>query len=96
MTEPHGKETLQPVILAGGSGTRLRPRSRSLYPKQFLPLTGDTPLFTQTLRRLDALGRSSRARAPPLEDCTGPSVNPQAAASRGSRISEVRRSCAYW
>ncbi|HAZ95464.1 MAG TPA: hypothetical protein DCW94_07230, partial [Porticoccaceae bacterium] len=32
---------LQPVIIAGGSGTRLWPLSRKLYPKQFLPLTGD-------------------------------------------------------
>src|SRR5690606_3381757 len=42
-----------PVILSGGSGSRLWPLSRQLYPKQFLPLTGEQSLFQQTLQRLD-------------------------------------------
>lgn len=42
-----------PVILCGGKGTRLWPMSRSVRPKQFLPLTGDLSLFQKTLRRLD-------------------------------------------
>lgn len=44
-----------PVVLAGGSGTRLWPLSRALFPKQFLPLLGQLTLLQQTLTRLDAL-----------------------------------------
>ncbi|WP_296309756.1 sugar phosphate nucleotidyltransferase, partial [Pseudomonas sp.] len=40
-----------PVILCGGSGTRLWPRSRAVKPKPFLPLVGDTTLFEATLGR---------------------------------------------
>ena len=40
-----------PVILCGGSGTRLWPRSRASLPKPFLPLIGDCTLFEQALRR---------------------------------------------
>ncbi|MBX2880111.1 MAG: mannose-1-phosphate guanylyltransferase/mannose-6-phosphate isomerase [Granulosicoccus sp.] len=40
-----------PVILAGGSGTRLWPLSRTSYPKQFVSLLGDVSLFTTTVRR---------------------------------------------
>lgn len=49
------KETMYPVILSGGSGTRLWPLSRPLYPKQFLALHTDNTLFQETLLRLDAL-----------------------------------------
>ena len=41
-----------PVILAGGQGTRLWPMSRAARPKQFLPLTGPTSLYQETLRRV--------------------------------------------
>lgn len=41
-----------PVILSGGSGTRLWPLSRRTYPKQFLPLMGSETLLQQTARRL--------------------------------------------
>jgi len=41
-----------PVILSGGSGTRLWPMSRSLYPKQLLALFGDTSLLQQTVGRI--------------------------------------------
>lgn len=41
-----------PVVLAGGSGTRLWPMSRSLYPKQFLPLMGPETLLAATCRRI--------------------------------------------
>jgi mannose-1-phosphate guanylyltransferase / mannose-6-phosphate isomerase len=45
------KSKIWPVILSGGSGTRLWPMSRSLYPKQLLPLTGaDTMLQATALR----------------------------------------------
>jgi mannose-1-phosphate guanylyltransferase/mannose-6-phosphate isomerase len=42
-----------PVILSGGSGSRLWPLSRKQYPKQFLALTGEQTLFQQTLLRLN-------------------------------------------
>lgn len=48
-------EAVQPVILAGGSGTRLWPASRQLHPKQFLPLLDDESLLQQTLRRLEGI-----------------------------------------
>lgn len=45
-----------PVIMAGGSGTRLWPLSRSLYPKQFLPLAGGNHTMLQaTVARLNGL-----------------------------------------
>ena len=47
---------LTPVILSGGSGTRLWPLSRELYPKQFLPLVSDETMFQQTLHRLKGVG----------------------------------------
>lgn len=40
-----------PVILCGGSGTRLWPRSRASKPKPFLPLIGDQTIFEETLAR---------------------------------------------
>ena len=40
-----------PVVLCGGSGTRLWPRSRKAKPKPFLPLVGDTTLFEATVLR---------------------------------------------
>jgi mannose-1-phosphate guanylyltransferase/mannose-1-phosphate guanylyltransferase/mannose-6-phosphate isomerase len=42
---------ITPVILCGGSGTRLWPRSRAAKPKPFLPLVGDHTLFEQALLR---------------------------------------------
>ena len=46
---------LQPVLLSGGSGTRLWPLSREAYPKQFLPLAGDDTMVQATWRRVDAI-----------------------------------------
>ena len=43
---------IQPVIIAGGSGTRLWPLSRQLYPKQLLVLTGEHTMLQHTVRRL--------------------------------------------
>ena len=48
-------EALIPVILCGGSGTRLWPLSRSQYPKQFLKLTGERSLFLETVLRAQVL-----------------------------------------
>ncbi len=44
-----------PVILSGGGGTRLWPMSRTHYPKQFLPLTGEHTMLQETLTRLSGL-----------------------------------------
>lgn len=44
-----------PVILAGGTGSRLWPLSRMLYPKQFIPLTAKDSLLQETLKRLSPL-----------------------------------------
>lgn len=46
------EEKIVPVILAGGSGTRLWPLSRKNSPKQFIKLIGDHSLFQQTLLRV--------------------------------------------
>ena len=43
---------LIPVILSGGSGSRLWPLSRKLYPKQFIPLRDDKSLYQSTLERI--------------------------------------------
>ena len=43
--------TLHPVILCGGSGTRLWPASRKTFPKQFAPLLGQYSLYQGTLQR---------------------------------------------
>lgn len=47
--------TLVPVLLSGGSGTRLWPLSREAYPKQFIPLIGEHSLLQQTALRLRGL-----------------------------------------
>ena len=52
---------IHPVLLCGGSGTRLWPLSRKSYPKQFAPLLGDETLFQASARRLSGPGF-----APPL------------------------------
>lgn len=44
-----------PVILCGGSGSRLWPLSREAYPKQFLRLLGEDSLLQQTMRRVKAI-----------------------------------------
>ncbi len=54
--------SLLPVVLAGGSGTRLWPLSREHKPKQFLSLLGPQTMLQQTIRRLDGL------------DCAAPMV----------------------
>jgi len=61
--------TLTPVLLAGGSGTRLWPLSRRSYPKQFVPLLGEETLFQASARRLSGadLGTSGTLGfAPPV------------------------------
>ncbi|HYP78847.1 MAG TPA: mannose-1-phosphate guanylyltransferase/mannose-6-phosphate isomerase [Steroidobacteraceae bacterium] len=50
---------LTPVILSGGSGTRLWPLSRELYPKQLLPLVGERTMLQETALRLEGLGAAA-------------------------------------
>ena len=58
-------ETILPVILAGGSGTRLWPLSRATHPKQFLALDGTTTLFQAAALRLAGLqGNGINVAAP--------------------------------
>lgn len=47
-----------PVIMAGGTGSRLWPMSRELYPKQFLRLYGEQSMLQETVTRLNGLGAS--------------------------------------
>src|SRR5574344_52615 len=67
---------IRPVILSGGSGTRLWPVSRSKAPKQFIPLMGEENLFASTLKScsdaelflppavfLEPMGRNTAAAA---------------------------------
>jgi mannose-1-phosphate guanylyltransferase/mannose-6-phosphate isomerase len=60
---------IQPVILCGGSGTRLWPLSRSGFPKQFLCLTGDDSLFQQAAKRLSVLGEKGDEVSEPIIIC---------------------------
>jgi len=46
---------ITPVILSGGSGTRLWPLSRKQYPKQYLPLAGENTMLQETILRLNGL-----------------------------------------
>lgn len=48
-----------PVIMAGGSGTRLWPLSRTQYPKQFLPLNSDLSMLQETVSRLGSVDQVS-------------------------------------
>jgi len=54
-----GEYMIYPVILCGGSGTRLWPLSRKSYPKQFARLTGSESLFQASVRRLTGDGFSN-------------------------------------
>ena len=56
---------LIPVVLSGGSGTRLWPVSRRLHPKQLLPLVGEATMLQQTVERL----RGLRGLEAPLVAC---------------------------
>ena len=58
---------IQPVVLSGGSGTRLWPLSREKYPKQLLPLIGEDSLLQATVRRVE--GIAGIEQAAPLVVC---------------------------
>ena len=76
---------ITPVILCGGSGTRLWPRSRAIMPKPFLPLVGDHTLFEQTLARA---GDAAIFDPPIVVTGTAhlPHVEAQIGADRSARI----------
>ncbi|OQS38693.1 mannose-1-phosphate guanylyltransferase/mannose-6-phosphate isomerase [Chromobacterium haemolyticum] len=59
-------QAVQPVIICGGSGTRLWPLSRAGFPKQFLCLTGRESLFQLAAKRLMTLGGDGIKMAKPL------------------------------
>ena len=61
--------TVLPVIMAGGSGTRLWPLSRALNPKQFLPLVDDNTLLQSTIARMDGLDKHNIHCADPIVIC---------------------------
>ncbi|WP_108300710.1 mannose-1-phosphate guanylyltransferase/mannose-6-phosphate isomerase [Limnohabitans sp. JirII-29] len=56
--------TLIPVVLSGGSGSRLWPLSRALRPKQFLSITDEATLFQLTLQRLQGIQGDGEAMCP--------------------------------
>ncbi|MDE1184010.1 mannose-1-phosphate guanylyltransferase/mannose-6-phosphate isomerase [Paraburkholderia sp.] len=70
--------TVQPVILAGGSGTRLWPLSRERCPKQLIGLIEDESMLEATLRRIDGAfardaaspARAARIKLAPLVVCS--------------------------
>ena len=78
-------QQIHPVILCGGSGTRLWPRSRKHRPKPFLPLLGERTLFQQTLDRA-----SDPARFAPPTIVAGSAhcghIEAQAAEQPGARL----------
>lgn len=60
---------ISPIILSGGSGTRLWPYSRSQYPKQFLPLTSDSTMLQQTIGRLQQFDKLKESISSPIIIC---------------------------
>ncbi len=66
--------TIHPIILCGGSGTRLWPLSRQSFPKQFVPLVGHESLLTLTLKRVSGFQQpavcvASEAHRFMVKDC---------------------------
>ena len=60
---------LQPVILSGGSGTRLWPLSREQHPKQLLALNGELTMLQATARRMDGFSGRLPVAAEPIVVC---------------------------
>ena len=76
---------IYPVVLCGGSGTRLWPRSRKAAPKPFLPLVDESTLFEATL---DRCADASKFAAPTVVTGVGhrTHVERQAAAHPGTQV----------
>ena len=66
MSDPLAPVPFVPVVLCGGSGTRLWPLSRNGFPKQFLALHGDESLFQMAVRRLADLAEPGLNASSPL------------------------------
>ena len=60
-----------PVVLAGGSGTRLWPMSREHYPKQLIDVVGEDTLLQSTVRRLDGFPDAWEMAESPIVVCGG-------------------------
>lgn len=69
MSQYSGFQVLQPVILCGGSGTRLWPLSREQYPKQLLQLVGDRTMLQDTALRLDGFEGKLPLASEPVVVC---------------------------
>ncbi|PAT43526.1 mannose-1-phosphate guanylyltransferase/mannose-6-phosphate isomerase [Vandammella animalimorsus] len=65
-TTPSPAPALTPVILCGGSGTRLWPLSREAHPKQFLRLTGERSMLQETVLRLQGLPAAAATLDAPI------------------------------
>ena len=89
---PRGTRMIHPVILSGGSGTRLWPMSRTLYPKQLLPLLGRDSLLQQAVRRVaDRAGLRAAACWSPMTSIASSSPSSCARSrSRRARSSSSR------
>tara|TARA_Y100000590_G_scaffold247425_1_gene278005 strand:- start:26390 stop:27844 length:1455 start_codon:yes stop_codon:yes gene_type:complete len=55
---------IRPIVLAGGSGTRLWPLSREEFPKQFLKLATEHTMFQETILRLDGITKNCNSLSP--------------------------------
>ncbi|NBP39711.1 MAG: mannose-1-phosphate guanylyltransferase/mannose-6-phosphate isomerase [Betaproteobacteria bacterium] len=64
-------QLIYPIILCGGSGTRLWPLSRKQFPKQFVPLFSGKSLLTLTCERLKVLLAGEASQSPSLQLITG-------------------------
>ena len=73
--------------IAGGSGTRLWPLSRELYPKQLLPLVGKGTMLQETLARVSGLeGVADAVRCEPDRGRTAERSDPVGLPSVASRL----------
>jgi len=60
---------ITPVIMAGGSGTRLWPLSRTAFPKQFIALTSKLTMLQETVARLSGLSSAGNQASAPMVIC---------------------------
>lgn len=86
VTNSSDEGRIRPVILSGGSGTRLWPLSTATRPKQFLPLVGETSLLHETFARL----ADPVMFAAPTVICGAGHVEQVLAEARSARAGKVR------